>query len=316
MKYKNIASVLGVVGMSGVIGLAPVAAQDAAPATPPKAPSAEPAAPKLSEAEVKAISSYLLGYQHGQRLGGSGLTPADVDNDAVIKGFLQGVKGDKPVYEEAQIRAAMEALGKIVQDREAKKAEANLAAGKAFLEKNGKREGVTTTESGMQYEVLKKGTGKKYEAPAGGPDMGTKFMVNYRGTLIDGTEFDKSPEGQPYPMTLQVIPGFKEALTSMPVGAKWKIYLPSELAYGPRAAGPKIGPNSALIFELELVEIKAAPTPPAAPPAPPAPKAAPRRPAATAVTPPVQVPAPPKKDAKEEAKETPAEKGGEKAKAE
>lgn len=304
MKNKNIASVLGLVGMSSLIGLSSLSAQDAAPAkpaTPPKAPATPPAAPavpigpKLTDAEVKAISSYLLGYQHGQRLGGSGLTTADVDNDAVLKGFLQGVKGDKPVYKEDKIRAAMQALGKMVEAREAKKSEVNLAAGKAFLEKNGKREGVITTASGMQYEVMKKGTDKKYVAPAGGPDMGTKFMVNYRGTLIDGTEFDKSPEGQPYPMTLQVIPGFKEALTTMPVGAKWKIFLPSELAYGPRAAGPKIGANSSLIFELELVEIQAAPTPPAAPPAPPA---APRRPAASAVTPPVQVPAPPKKDDK------------------
>ncbi|BDS07693.1 hypothetical protein NT6N_27330 [Oceaniferula spumae] len=298
MKNKNIASVLGVVGLTSLVGLGALSAQDAAPpkapATPPAAP-AEPAAPKLSDDEVAAISSYLLGYQHGQRLGGSGLTSADVNNDAVIKGFLAGLKGDKPVYEEDKIRAAMEALGKVVEEREAKKSEVNLAAGKAFLEKNGKRDGVTTTASGLQYEVINKGTDKKYEAPAGGPDMGTKFLVNYRGTLIDGTEFDKSPEGQPYPMTLQVIPGFKEALTTMPVGAKWKLFIPSDLAYGPRAAGPKIGANSTLIFELELVEIQAAPTPPPAPPA--APQAQPR-PGATAVTPPVEVPAPPKKDPK------------------
>ncbi len=109
--------------------------------------------------------------------------------------------------------------------------------------------------------------------------------------LIDGTEFDKSPDGQTFPMTLQVIPGFKEALTTMPIGSKWKIFLPSKLAYGPRAAGPKIGANSALIFELELVEIQAAPPAPIAPPiAPRVP--GPPRPRASAVTPPVQVPAP------------------------
>ena len=115
--------------------------------------------------------------------------------------------------------------------------------------------------------------------------------MNYRGTLIDDTEFDKSPEGQPFPMTLGVIPGFKEALTTMPVGAKWKIFLPSELAYGPRAAGPKIGANSALIFELELVEIQQAPPVPAAP----APPAVPAAPKASAVTPPVPVPTAPAK---------------------
>jgi len=285
MKNKNIASIIGVVGISSFAALSSISAQDAPPAAPPVAPTT----PKMSDAEMKAISSYLLAYQHGQRLGGSGLTAEDLDNDAVLKGFLAGMKGEKPPYDEAQITGAMQSLGLKVEAREKKKADENIAAGKAFLEKNGKREGVTTTESGMQYEVLAKGTDKKYEAPAGGPDPQTKFMVNYRGTLIDGTEFDKSPEGQPFPMTLQVIPGFKEALTTMPVGAKWKIFLPSELAYGPRAAGPKIGPNSTLIFELELLEIQAAP---------PIPPIAPKTPGASAVTPPVPVPAPPKEESK------------------
>ncbi|MBK1830220.1 FKBP-type peptidyl-prolyl cis-trans isomerase [Verrucomicrobiaceae bacterium R5-34] len=281
MKNKNIVSVLGVVGLSSLIGISSLSAQAGAPATPPAAP-----APTLPEAEVKAISSYILGYQHGQRLGGSGLSEADVDNDGVIKGFLAGLKGDEPSYDEAKIRAAMTQLQQIVEGREAKKAEANLAAGKKFLEENKKREGVTTTASGLQYEVINKGSEKTYQGAANAQDTATKFLVNYRGTLIDGTEFDKSPEGQPYPMTLQVIPGFKEALTTMPVGAKWKLFIPSELAYGARAAGPKIGANSTLIFELELVEIQEAPAAPAAP----------RGPAASAVTPPVEVPAPPKKE--------------------
>ena len=158
---------------------------------------------------------------------GSGLTGEDMETAAFVKGFLAGLKGDKPEYPEAKLRAAMEALGKSVQERESKKSEANLAAGNAFLAENAKREGVTTTASGMQYEVIKKGTDKKYVAPANGtPDGGTKFNVHYRGTLIDGTEFDKSPDGKTFPMTLQVIPGFKEALTTMPVGSKWKIFLP------------------------------------------------------------------------------------------
>ena len=129
-------------------------------------------------------------------------------------------------------------------------------------------------------------------------------MVNYRGTLIDGTEFDKSEEGKPFPMTLQVIPGFQEALTTMPEGAKWKLFLPSELAYGPRPAGPKIGANSTLIFELELVEIQQAaavpvPEAPVVPGHPAIPSGA-KKPAATAVTPPVPVPAAPKKKASAE----------------
>jgi len=301
MKKNNITSVLGVIGLAGLVGVGSLSAQDATPpappATPPVAPPATPPAPPappapvLTDAEVKDISSYVLGLQSAQRFAGSGLTADDLQTAALLKGFLAGLKGDKPEYPEAKLRAAMEALGKAVQGREAKKSEVTLAAGNAFLAENAKRPGITTTASGMQIEIIKKGTDKKYVAPANGAaDNGTKFMVHYRGTLIDGTEFDKSPEGQTFPMTLQVIPGFKEALTTMPIGSKWKIFLPSKLAYGPRAAGPKIGANSALIFELELVEIQAAPAVVAPPVTPRVP--APPRPRATAVTPPVQVPAP------------------------
>lgn len=294
MKKQNIASVLGVIGLAGITGIAPLCAQDAAPPASPAKPTATPPAPKLTDAEVKEISSYILGLQSSQRFAGSGLESGDIDVDAFVKGFHTGIKGDKPGYPEEKLRASMAALGKIVQERQAQKAAKNLAAGQKFLAENGKRKEVITTKSGLQYEVLKKGTDKKYVPPANGAaDFGTKFLVNYRGTLIDGTEFDKSPEGKPFPMTLQVIPGFKEALTTMPVGAKWKLFIPANLAYGPRAAGPRIGANSALIFELELVEIQAAPTPPPAPQKP----AAPARPKASAVTPPVQVPMPKAKKA-------------------
>lgn len=126
-------------------------------------------------------------------------------------------------------------------------------------------------------------------------------MVHYKGTLVDGTEFDSSAkhnkDGSPAEFTLGVVPGFREALTTMPVGAKWKIFLPSELGYGASPRGPG-GPNSVLIFEVELVDIKSAPTPA---PAPPRAAPAPPRPKATATTPPVRVPpAPPKPNNKKE----------------
>ena len=301
MKNNHIASVLGVIGLTGLAGLSTLSAQAPTPqVAPPAAPA--PALPKISDAEAKEISSFLLGYQSGQQLGGNGLTADDVDTATMTKGFLEGLTGDKPSYPEDKIRAAMTKLGEAVQARQAKKAEANLEAGKAFLEKNGKRKEVTTTASGLQYEVINKGTDKKYVAPpAGAQDTGTKFMVNYRGTLIDGTEFDKSPEGKPFPMTLQVIPGFKEALTAMPIGSKWKLFIPSDLAYGQRAAGPKIGANSTLIFELELLEIQKAPPAPAPVPVPVPGAGAPRGPKASAVTPPVQVPAPPQPKKSEKA---------------
>ena len=267
MKQNIITSSIGILGLACLVGISSLSAQEAPgkPAKPAK-PETIPAEPKLSEAEVKEISSYLLGLQSASNFAGAGLTVDDVDMAQISKGFIAGLKGEKPTYPEEKIQAAMKSLGETVQARALKKAEENLVAGKAFLEENGKREGVKTTASGLQYEVPKAGKGKKYVPPAGGaPDPGTQFMVNYRGTLIDGTEFDKSPEGEPVPMTLQVIAGFKEALSTMPVGAKWKLFVPSELAYGARPAGPKIAANSTLIFELELVEIKAAPPAPAGP---------------------------------------------------
>lgn len=264
MKQNIITSSIGILGLASLVGVSSLSAQEA-PAKPAK-PETIPAEPKLTDAEVKEISSYLLGLQSASNFAGAGLTVDDVDMAQISKGFIAGLKGEKPTYPEEKIQAAMKTLGETVQARAVKKAEENLVAGKAFLEENAKREGVKTTASGLQYEVLKAGKGKKYVPPAGGaPDPGTQFMVNYRGTLIDGTEFDKSPEGKPVPMTLQVIAGFKEALSTMPVGAKWKLFVPSELAYGSRPAGPKIAANSTLIFELELVEIKAAPPAPAGP---------------------------------------------------
>jgi FKBP-type peptidyl-prolyl cis-trans isomerase len=125
--------------------------------------------------------------------------------------------------------------------------------------KNAKRKGVITNESGLQYEILAKGGEEKYVAPADGKSPNKIFMVNYKGTMLDGTEFDASAPGKPVKMSLDVVDGLREALTSMPVGAKWKLYLPSAMAYGERRASVDIGPNTTLIFELELVEIKDAP---------------------------------------------------------
>ncbi len=131
-----------------------------------------------------------------------------------------------------------------------KEAQENLEKGNAFLEENAKRPGITTTESGLQYEVLTEGTGPK-------PTAEDRVRVHYHGTLIDGTVFDSSVErGEPAVFGVgQVIPGWTEALQLMPVGSKWKIYLPAGIAYGERGAGQDIGPNSALIFEVELLEI-------------------------------------------------------------
>lgn len=131
-----------------------------------------------------------------------------------------------------------------------REAQENLEAGNKFLEENKAREGVTTTESGLQYEVITEGTGEK-------PTATDRVRVHYHGTTIDGTVFDSSVDrGEPAVFGVgQVIPGWTEALQLMPVGSKWKIYIPAAIAYGERGAGGAIGPNAALIFEVELLEI-------------------------------------------------------------
>ena len=132
-----------------------------------------------------------------------------------------------------------------------KEGDNNLAKGRAFLEENKKKPGVQTTASGLQYEIIKEGNGPK-------PTATDKVKCHYHGTLIDGTVFDSSVQrGEPATFPLNgVIKGWTEALQLMPTGSKWRLYLPSELAYGERGAGNSIGPNNALIFEVELLSIE------------------------------------------------------------
>lgn len=171
----------------------------------------------------------------------------EISLDAMVAGFSQA-----SLDQETAI--TQEDADRIIRDYFSQAGEkvgqANLEAGNAFLEENKEREGVKVTESGLQYEVLQEGNGER-------PDSTDRVRVHYHGTLIDGTVFDSSVDrGEPAVFGVtQVIPGWTEALTMMPVGAKWKIYLPSDIAYGDRGAGNDIGPNSALIFEVELLEI-------------------------------------------------------------
>lgn len=264
---------LGLICTASAQNPAPVEATTPPVAVPAAGEVAEvpatPAKPPMDPAAVKTDSSYALGFRTGgnfaQQFGRFGVTANDLDTASFLKGFLTAFKGDKPEIDEEKLQAAMQALGDLLQQREKESAAANLEKGKKFLEENGKRAGVITTKSGMQYEIIAKGGEEKYVAPKEGAQDNKEFLVNYKGTLIDGTEFDASQPGQPVPMTLQVVPGFKEALTTMPVGAKWKIYLPSELAYGEERRSAEIAPNSVLIFELELVKIQDAPAQPQAP---------------------------------------------------
>jgi FKBP-type peptidyl-prolyl cis-trans isomerase len=234
-------------------------AQESPATAPVPAPPADPAV-------VKSDSSHALGFRAGsefaQQFGRFGVTADDLEMENFSKGFLEALKGGKPSLSEEKLQAAMQGLGDMLQKREKSLAEANLAEGKKFLEENGKREGVVTTKSGLQYEVIKKGGEEKYKAPKEGEEDNKQFLVNYKGTLISGKEFDASPEGETVPMTLQVVEGFKEALTTMPIGSKWKLFLPSNLGYGEERRSGDIGPNATLIFELELVKIQDAPPAP------------------------------------------------------
>ncbi len=171
----------------------------------------------------------------------------DINIDAMAAGFRLAVKGEEAAMTREEADAVVRNYFEKAGENEAQK---NLEEGNAFLEENRQREGIKTTESGLQYEVLEEGTGEK-------PDSTDRVRVHYTGKLIDGTVFDSSVErGEPAVFRVdQVIPGWTEALQMMKVGAKWRIYLPSLIAYGERGAGADIGPNSALIFDVELLEI-------------------------------------------------------------
>ena len=190
--------------------------------------------------------SYAIGLSMGQNLMGSGVTSLEyADLAAGIKDVLE--KNQPQIsYQEAQ-----QVLGKFFSELEEKIAGEAKAAGEAFLAENAKREGVKVTESGLQYEVLEATIGQK-------PKATDKVRVHYEGTLIDGTVFDSSyKRGESITFGLnQVIKGWTEGLQLMPIGSKYKLYLPYQLAYGERGAGANIPPYAALIFTVELLGIE------------------------------------------------------------
>ena len=180
-----------------------------------------------------------------------------ISRENLLAGFVAGVVGKGGYMNKLHAQSYVQEKMDAIREQALKEQYADkIAEGEKFLEENKKKEGVITTESGLQYKILEKGTG---EIPAD-----TSFVkVNYRGTLIDGTEFEssykrKDKNGKSQPATFRadrVIKGWTEALTMMPVGSKWEIYLPYDLAYGSHASGPHIKPFSTLIFEVELVGI-------------------------------------------------------------
>jgi FKBP-type peptidyl-prolyl cis-trans isomerase FklB len=200
----------------------------------------------------KEKTSYALGMQLGAGLHKQGL---DLDPAIVGKGFADAYSGGKTLLTEEEARAVLKSAQEEYQKNQeairAEKAQANQKEGEAFLAANKTKEGVVTLPDGLQYKILKAGAGKK-------PDADDSATCNYVGTLINGTEFDNSSKHNgPATFPLKgVIKGWTEALQLMPVGSKWELYVPSQLAYGEGGAGNVIPPNSTLIFDVELLSIQ------------------------------------------------------------
>ncbi len=233
----------------------------AAASTPAAAP-----APAPNPATASWSAKQKLGYALGRNVGES-VKPAggDIDIDFLVRGLTEVLGGKESVMNADENRQVMMDFQKqMIEKRQAAmkaEGEKNVAEGKKFLDDNKKKDGVKVTASGLQYKVLKSGDGKS-------PKPTDTVSAHYKGTLINGTEFDSSykrNEPAKFPVT-GVIKGWTEALQMMKVGDKWQLFIPPELAYGPNGRPPTIPPQSTLIFEVELVGIQEA-----APPAPPAP---------------------------------------------
>jgi FKBP-type peptidyl-prolyl cis-trans isomerase FklB len=244
---------------------APAANPTPAPAT--KTPAAKsPQTPKSGQATTakkpglaplvlktpKDKASYAIGMNIGKGLHKDSV---DVDPAILLRGLKDGMAGGKTLLTDDEAKSAMVAIqADLRKKQEAKMAvvgDANKKEGDEFLAENKTKEGVVTLPSGLQYKILKQGTGAK-------PSATDSVVCNYKGTLIDNTEFDSSyKRGQPATFPVgQVIKGWTEVLQLMPVGSKWQVFVPSDLAYGPRAPGGAIGPNATLIFEIELLSIQ------------------------------------------------------------
>jgi FKBP-type peptidyl-prolyl cis-trans isomerase FklB len=211
------------------------------------------AAEKLELKTQKDKASYVIGLDMGNSLKRN---MVDVNPEIVAQGLMDALAGKKPLMTDQEMKETIVALQKDLQAKQQALAKAlaekNKKEGEAFLAENKKKPGVITMPNGLQYKILADGKGKS-------PKATDTVTVNYRGTLIDGTEFDSSyKRGQPATFVVnRVIPGWTEALQLMKEGSKWQLFIPSNLAYGEQGTpGGPIGPNAVLIFEIELISIK------------------------------------------------------------
>lgn len=219
-------------------------------AKPPATSAAKPAGVTLKDEKEK--TSYALGMNIAHTVK---LQPIDLDQAAFLQGVKDILAGNKTLLTEEEMEAALAVLQTEMNAKAAEKAkqvgEINKTEGAAFLAQNKTKEGVVTLPSGLQYKIITQGSGPK-------PTAADTVICNYRGTLLDGKEFDSSyKRGQSATFPVgRVIKGWQEALQLMPVGSKWQLFIPSDLGYADRGAGADIGPNASLIFEIELISIQ------------------------------------------------------------
>jgi FKBP-type peptidyl-prolyl cis-trans isomerase FklB len=244
-------AVFMLMAVMAVVGAPPAAGQATA-----ELPAAQPQAAPLDS--PSGTLGYALGLQIGRRVAADfkGREPA-VDPAALARGLADAVLEVKPQLSEQQMRQALEAFETVMRDRErefgrrmAEAAKTNLAKAAEFAKANAAKPGIVTRPSGLQYEVIREGTGPS-------PKPGDTVVAHYRGTHVDGSEFDGTdPQGEPATFPLRgVVPGWQEALPLMKTGGRWRIFLPPQLAYGEEGSPPVIEPNELLIFEIELVRI-------------------------------------------------------------
>lgn len=232
----------------------PAAKSSQTPAAKPgqTTPAKKPGPAPLVLKTPKDKASYAIGLNIGKGLHRDSV---DVDPNILLRGLRDALADRKPLLTDEEAKAAMVAIQSDLRKKQEAKmemaGEGNKKLGEAFLTENKTKDGIVTLPDGLQYKILKEGTGPK-------PSATDSVVCNYKGTLIDGTEFDSSyKRGQPATFPVgQVIKGWTEILQLMPVGSKWQVFVPSDLGYGIRGAGGSIGPNSTLIFEIELLSIQ------------------------------------------------------------
>lgn len=237
------------------------------------------ALPSVALAQAPQTDKEKLGYALGTQIGQDiKRNDIDLDPEAFARAIKDALAGNKPVMSEEEMRTTLMTFQQQMREKQVKAmqelADKNKKESDEFLAANKTKEGVVTLPSGVQYKVLQPGKGKK-------PTVKDTVVAHYVGTLPNGKEFDSSVKrGQPATFPLDsVIPGWKEVLPLMQEGAKWQVVIPPELAYGMRGAGQEIGPNQALIFDIELIEVKKATTAPAPEKKPAKPGAKPQAPA-------------------------------------